>query len=95
MATEKDLENSFNNGYYVAKYASDLADHLTLAYGDDERLNAFKKGHDTYTVEQSKEKNITNKENRPSWLNKDRISDARKDSKKLDKEINRDIEPEK
>lgn len=79
-----EYQKRFNEGYTIAQYLPELAQQLTDAMKDNERSNGFREGHSQYLSEQVKDK-------LPAWLNGSRST---KSENRLDKNKDRDIEPE-
>ncbi|WP_273209111.1 hypothetical protein [Runella zeae] len=78
-----EYQKRFNEGYTIAKYLPELASQLTEAMKDHES-NGFQDGRQQFFSEQPKDK-------RPAWLSGNRPAKA---EPQLDKNKDRDIEPE-
>jgi hypothetical protein len=82
---EKDYIKGFNEGYSISKEMPEIAEALSKAFGNSDRLNGFKDGRSELINEQLKER-------RPSYL-KTKVSSVEKPV--TSKEVSKDIEPER
>jgi hypothetical protein len=82
---EENYIKGFNEGYSLSKEVPEIADILSKASGDSDRLNGFKDGRSQYINERLKEK-------RPSWLTSKGFS---KDDKEPEKSNDKGLEPER
>ena len=91
--TDQEFVDAFNAGYFIGKYAPELKELLNPIKADGTRFEAFAAGMEQYTLEQEKEKMISekSKDNLPDFLKKHSTEDKSLDPKNPD----RDIEPER
>lgn len=78
-----DYLKGFNYGYMIAEHIPDLAKQLSTATGESDRFVGMKHGIEQFEIEKSK-----TKDNRPEWLNPDRLRDldSEREKNKEDKE---------
>jgi len=80
---EEEYIEWLNHGYYLSKYAPEMADLIVHAKGDTSKLNALQDGRNIYLDEEFEEL-------KPDWLTKDDFDNNDEKEKGLDK----DNEPE-
>jgi hypothetical protein len=84
-----DYQTGFNEGYTIAKYNPELAGQLSKISVESERFTGFQQGREQFIKEQVKDK-------LPSWVKGNTIQKGLDTiGKKIEKGINKDIEPER
>jgi hypothetical protein len=77
-----DYQKGFNEGYSIAKLAPEIADTLSKAQTQSERMKGFKDGHKEFLLEKGKDKDLM-----PGWLKEKKApSKAKEKTKEKDKE---------
>jgi hypothetical protein len=77
-----DYQKGFNEGYSFAKLAPEIADTLSKAQTQSERMKGFKDGHKEFLLEKEKAKDLM-----PNWL-----KESKSPSKTKDKDKDKDKE---
>ena len=79
-----DYQRGFNEGYKLSTLAPEMADILSKAEGNGERMKGFKDGRNQFLLEKEKSKEFL-----PDWLKEPLLPQSDKDKtkgKEIDKE---------